>query len=244
MITVLQPHPLDGTGHAGVEDVARRGRHHVVVAARQQQDGAGDPARSGGGLVDPFEQRQARRRSACPGRRARPPPPWRCRSRPRERPRCPASRTPRITSRKLSAGGSMKGFTRARPRISGWCSASQQARVPPTDRATMATSSQPAAIFAVGRLGRRRPVGPAGGDHVLDGGAVTGQQGEVDGVAGGGQGLGQGPHGLRVAGEAVEHEDAARRHRCGRRARHRGGWGLSPGACYRRCSGAGTRPIG
>jgi hypothetical protein len=41
----------------------------------------------------------------------------------------------------------MKGFTRARPRISGWCSANQQASVPPTDKATMATSWQAAAIF-------------------------------------------------------------------------------------------------
>ena len=37
---------------------------------------------------------------------------------------------------------------------------------------------------------------------------MAGQQRELDGEAGGGQGLGQRPHRLGVAGEAVEHEDA------------------------------------
>ena len=57
-------------------------------------------------------------------------------------------------------------------------------------------------------LGGAGPVVPPGRDHVLERGAVPGQQGQLDRVAGGGQGLGQGPHGLGVAGEPVEDEDA------------------------------------
>ena len=57
-------------------------------------------------------------------------------------------------------------------------------------------------------LGGTGPVVPAGRDHVLEGGAVPGQQGQLDREPGRGQGLGQGTHGLGVAGEAVQHEDA------------------------------------
>ena len=115
-----------------------------------------------------------------------------------------------MPSRNSRSGGSTNGLTRAMPAISGWCSASQQVRVPPIDRPATATRSQRAASAWIGGLGRRRPVLPPGRDHVLDGGAVAGEQRQVDGEAGRGQRLGQRPHGLGVAGEAVEDEDAVR----------------------------------
>ena len=100
-----------------------------------------------------------------------------------------------MTSRKLSAGGSMNGLTRARPPTSGWCSASQQARAAAHREGDDGDAARRRASFVVGRLGRRRPVAPPGRDHVLDGGAVAGQERELDAVAGAGQGLGQRPHG-------------------------------------------------
>jgi hypothetical protein len=46
---------------------------------------------------------------------------------------------------------------------------------------------------------------------------VSGEQGELDGETGRGQGLGQGPHGLGIAGETVQDENPVRTARGGPR---------------------------
>ena len=60
-------------------------------------------------------------------------------------------------------------------------------------------------------LGGTGPIGPTGGQHVVDRGAVAGQQRHLDVVAGGGKRFRHTAHAARVAGEAVEHERAVRR---------------------------------
>ncbi len=55
-------------------------------------------------------------------------------------------------------------------------------------------------------LGRRGPVRPAGGEHVLDRGPVARQTGHLHGVARSGERLCESAHRRRVAGEAVQHQ--------------------------------------
>jgi hypothetical protein len=74
------------------------------------------------------------------------------------------------------------------------------------DRDRVAPSRQ----IAVRGFGRGDVVGPPRGDHVFDGGPVTGQERELDGVPLGRHRLGQRPQGLGVACETVKDEDAAR----------------------------------
>ena len=57
----------------------------------------------------------------------------------------PLSRMPRSISRKDTAGGSMAGFTKTMPAISGWRSASHTVRVPPIDNPATTILSQRAA---------------------------------------------------------------------------------------------------
>ena len=79
----------------------------------------------------------------------------------------------------------------------------------------------------VRRLGLARPVRPSGGLHVLDRRAMAGQAGQLDVPAGTGDRLGEPAHRRRVAREAVQGEEPARRplvgvgRGSGTRARHR-----------------------
>ena len=114
------------------------------------------------------------------------------------------------TNTRTSAAAWVAGLTQMMPGDLGMRVASQQVSEPPIDRPGDDDLLAARGEALVGGLGVGGPVGPVGVQHVLDLGAVPGQQRHLDAVARGGERLGQRPHGLRVAGEAVQHQHADR----------------------------------
>ena len=105
------------------------------------------------------------------------------------------------------ACGLVAGLTQTSPATSGCWSPVHSVSEPPMLSPPTTIRSARCGQALVGRLDLAGPVGPAGGEHVLDRGAVAGQAGQLDVEPGGGHGLGQAAHRRRVAGEAVEGQE-------------------------------------
>ena len=120
----------------------------------------------------------------------------------------PSSTISWIMSSTADACGVVAGLMQTRPTTFGSSKPDQSVSAPPMLRPTTTISSTRFGKSAVRCAHLAGPVGPPGGDHLLDRRTVAGESRHLDVMAERHHRLGDPAHRRRVAGEAVEDEHA------------------------------------